>query len=63
MVFLNDRTDEEYYEHINITILDGNLINRSLINMEHNYGVILVMILYIIVDILLHFIHLHIHFK
>ena len=40
MCFFNYRTDEEYYKHINRTIIDGNLMNMSLIIMEVNYGAI-----------------------
>ena len=38
--FLDDVTDEEDYENINWTILDGDGINISLIIMEGNYGAI-----------------------
>ena len=38
MIFLYDVKDEEYYKHINITILDGNVMNVYLIVMEGNYG-------------------------
>ena len=40
MIFLGDETDEEDYKQINRTILDGNLMNMSLIIMEVNYGAI-----------------------
>ena len=38
--FLDDRTDEEYYENINQTIIDGNVMNMSLIVTEVKYGAI-----------------------
>ena len=38
MIFLG--TDEEYYENINRTILDGNVMNMSLIITEGKYGAI-----------------------
>ena len=38
--FLDDRTYEEYYENINQTILDGNVMNMSLIITEGKYGAI-----------------------
>ena len=31
MNYLDDDTDEEYYENINLTIFDGNVMNMSLI--------------------------------
>ena len=37
MGFLDDGTDEEIYEHIIRTILDGNVVNMSLIIMEGKY--------------------------
>ena len=37
---MDDGTDEEDYEHINRTILDGNFMNMSLIIMEGCYGAI-----------------------
>ena len=40
MNFLDDGTDEEYYEKINRTILDGNVMNVSLIFIEGKYGAI-----------------------
>ena len=40
MIFLDDGTDEEYYKNINLTILDGNVVNVSLIIMEVKYGAI-----------------------
>ena len=40
MNFLYDGRDEEIYEHINLTVLDGNVINMYLINMERKYGAI-----------------------
>ena len=36
--FFDDGTDEEYYEHINRTIIDGNVMNMYLIIMEGKYG-------------------------
>ena len=36
--FFNDGRDGEYYEHINRNILDGNVMNMSLIITEGNYG-------------------------
>ena len=38
--FLYDGTDEEYYENINRTILDGIVMNMYLINIEVKYGAI-----------------------
>ena len=38
--FFDDGTDEEYYEHINQTIIDGDVMNMYLIVMERNYGAI-----------------------
>ena len=38
--FFDDGTDEEYYEHINRTIIDGNVMNIYLIIMEGKYGAI-----------------------
>ena len=32
--------DEEYYSHINRTIIGGNMVNISFIIMEDEYGVI-----------------------
>ena len=40
MYFLDNGTDKEYYKNINRTILDGNLINMSLIIIEGKYGTI-----------------------
>ena len=40
MIFLVDGTYEEYYQHINQTILDGNVMNMYLIFMEGKYGAI-----------------------
>ena len=40
MIYSDDRTDEEIYEHINQMILDGNVINMSLIIMELKNGAI-----------------------
>ena len=40
MIFFNHGTDEEDYEHINWTIIDGNMMNMSLIIMEGKYGAI-----------------------
>ena len=40
MNFLDDETYEVDYEHINLTILDGNFMNMALNVMEENYGVI-----------------------
>ena len=37
---LNNGTDEEYYKNYNWTILDGNVINMSLIIIEGKYGAI-----------------------
>ena len=37
---LDDRTYEEYYENMNRTILDGNMMNIYLIVMEVKYGAI-----------------------
>ena len=37
---LDDGTDEEIYEHINQTIIDGNVMNMSLIITEGKYGAI-----------------------
>ena len=36
--FLDDGIYEEIYEHINWYILDGNVMNMSLIIMEEKYG-------------------------
>ena len=38
MIFLYDGKFEEQYEHINITILDVNIMNMPVINMDGNYG-------------------------
>ena len=38
--FLDDGTDEEIYEKINQTILDGNVMNMYLIITEGKYGAI-----------------------
>ena len=40
MNFTDDVTYEVYYEHINITILDVNVINMSLIIYKGNYDAI-----------------------
>ena len=40
MNFLEDGTDEEYYENINRTILDGSVMNMYLIIIEVKYGAI-----------------------
>ena len=40
MIFFNDGTYEENYKRINQTILDGNLINMSLVIMEGNCGAV-----------------------
>ena len=40
MNVLDDGTDEEYYKNINQTILDGNVMNMSLIILEGKYGAI-----------------------
>ena len=40
MIFLNGGTYEKYYNHINLAIIDGNVINVSLINAEGKYGAI-----------------------
>ena len=40
MIFFEDGTNEEDNEHINKTILDGNVMNMYLIIMEGNYGAI-----------------------
>ena len=41
MNFLDNGTDEVYYEHINRTILYGNFMNKSLIIIEGNYAPII----------------------
>ena len=38
MIILDDETDEENYEHINRNILDGNVMNMSVIITEWKYG-------------------------
>ena len=38
--FSDDGTDEEYYKNINQNIIDGNVMNMSLIIMERKYGAI-----------------------
>ena len=38
MNFLFDVTNEEYYKNIKQTILDGNVMNMSLIIIEGKYG-------------------------
>ena len=38
--FLDDRTDEKHYKNINRTILDGTVMNMSLITTEGKYGAI-----------------------
>ena len=38
--YVEDRTDEEIYKHINQTILNGNLMNTSLIVMKGKYAAI-----------------------
>ena len=40
MDFKDDGTDEEIYKHINQKILDGNVMNMSLIITEGKYGAI-----------------------
>ena len=40
MNFLDDGKYEEEYKHINQTILDGNVMNTSLIIIEGDYGAI-----------------------
>ena len=40
MIFFDDITDEEDYEHINQNIIGGNVLNMYLIIMEGNYGAI-----------------------
>ena len=40
MHFFHYVTEEEDYEHINRTILDVNVMNKSLIIMEGNYDTI-----------------------
>ena len=40
MNILDYGTDEENHEHINQTILDGNVMNMSLIIKKVNYGAI-----------------------
>ena len=40
MDVVDDGTDEEDYKHINITILDGNVMNIYLIITEGKYGAI-----------------------
>ena len=40
MIIFDDGTFEEYYEHINWTIIDGNLMNIYLIIIEMKYGAI-----------------------
>ena len=40
MNFVDYGTDEEYYKHTNRNIIDGNVINMSLVVMEGNYGAI-----------------------
>ena len=40
MYFIDDRMDYVEYKHINITILDGNFTNFSLIFNKGNFGVI-----------------------
>ena len=37
---MDEGTDEEYYENINQTMVDGNVMNMSLIIMEGKYGTI-----------------------
>ena len=37
MGFFDDGTDEEYYKHINQTVIAGNVINMFFIGMEGNY--------------------------
>ena len=36
--FFGDGKNEWYYDHINQNIIDGNMMNMSLILMEGNYG-------------------------
>ena len=38
IIVFDDGTDEEDYKHINLTILDGNMMNMSLIIVEGNYS-------------------------
>ena len=38
--FFDDGTYEEDYKHINLTITDGHVMNRSWIIMEGNFGTI-----------------------
>ena len=38
--FIGDGTYEEDYKHINLTVIDVNLMNTSLISMEGKYGAI-----------------------
>ena len=40
MNFIDDGIDEEWHKNINRTIIDGNVMNISLIIMEGNYGAI-----------------------
>ena len=40
MNFVDDGTDEEYYKHFNRTILDGNVVNMSMIFTGGKYGAI-----------------------
>ena len=40
MIFFDDGSYEEYYEHINLTIIYGNMMNMSLIIMEGKYSAI-----------------------
>ena len=40
MIFLDDGTDEEIYKHINLTIIDGNVMNMFYIILEGKYGAI-----------------------
>ena len=40
MIYFDDGTYEENYEHINQTIIDGNVMNMYLIIMEGKYGII-----------------------
>ena len=40
IISFDDGTDEEDYEHINRNIIDGNVMNMSLIIMEGIYGAI-----------------------
>ena len=60
MNFTDDVTYEVYYEHINITILDVNVINMSLIIYKGNYDAIDAYDTHVRVNTLSHFPHLNI---